>query len=110
VTTYASYGFTKADPAAALAAAERLAEGHGREAARGLHDDGSIDVALMEERDFHRYLIDAQGGAITPAEVRDLARVLLKLADTAERMDGAALRHLNAYLAAVEGFDRDVSP
>lgn len=61
MTTYASYGFTKADPAAALAAAERLAEGHGHEAARRLHDDGSIDVALMEERDFHLYLIDAQG-------------------------------------------------
>jgi hypothetical protein len=61
VTTYESYGFTKADPAAALAAANRLAEGHGQEAARRLHDDGSIDVAIMKEREFHLYLVSPGG-------------------------------------------------
>jgi hypothetical protein len=31
-------------------------------------------------------------------------------ADEAERLDAKALPHLDAYLAAVEGFDRDRSP
>ncbi len=49
-------------------------------------------------------------GSITPAEARDLARVLLELAEDCERLDAQALPHLDAYLAAVESFDRDRSP
>jgi hypothetical protein len=61
VTTYASYGLEKPDPMLALAAAERLARNAGREAARRLHDDGSIDVAVMEDRHFHLHLVDSRG-------------------------------------------------
>jgi hypothetical protein len=47
------------------------------------------------------------GAAITPAEARDLASGLLKAADTAEKLDAVALPHLDAYIAAVEGFEDD---
>ncbi len=44
-------------------------------------------------------------GSIAPAEARELASVLLKLADDCERLDAAALPHLDAFIAALEGFD-----
>jgi hypothetical protein len=63
VTTYASYGFTRADPAAALAAAERVAKDAGSQAGRRLNEDGSIDVALMKGREFQLYLVSPDGTA-----------------------------------------------
>jgi hypothetical protein len=45
------------------------------------------------------------GEAITPAEARDLANGLLKAADSAERLDAAALPHLDGYISALGKFD-----
>ena len=63
MTTYASYGLEKHDPMLALAEAERLAKDSGREAARRVRDDGTIDVAVMEEGRFRLYLVDARGNS-----------------------------------------------
>ena len=82
MTTYATYGLDKPDPMLALAAAERLATGAGREAARRLRDDGSIDVAVMKDRHFHLYLVDPRGGTTLiesspPPETRRYWRMLM---------------------------------
>jgi len=61
VTTYASYGLENQDPMLALVEAERLARDSGREAARRLRDDGSIDVAVMENGLFRLYSVDPRG-------------------------------------------------
>jgi hypothetical protein len=110
VTTYASYGLEKPDPMLALAAAERLAKNSGREAARRLHDDGSIDVAVMENRHFHLYLVDPRGMTTViesspPPEGRRYWRMLMWL--------GLAILPIAFAAAALpypNGTDKDSPP
>jgi hypothetical protein len=61
----------------------------------------------------NRELSVGERGDLTWLPVADFINMLslsLKLAEDCERLDAQALPHLDAYLAAVESFDRDRSP
>lgn len=59
--TQTTYGFPKANPAQALAAAEQLARRHGGEAFRRVREDGSVEVATSKKAALDLYVVAPDG-------------------------------------------------